>query len=146
MIFTRSDGSPAVYVDSSGEEDTAAQEIEVGASVHLTLDQLELVDLPLRLSAAPRHGKHRFDRRPILLQAGRESLDGRNTAGPGLLKPGSENGARVGRSFGAVDTAVSHQLGEALDQDEGPANFGILSNPGERRGCWRIESFRRSNQ
>jgi hypothetical protein len=68
-------------VDSSGEEDTAAQKIEAGALVHLALDQLELVDLSLRLSAAPRHGKRRFDRRPILLQSGREGLDGRNTAG-----------------------------------------------------------------
>src|SRR4051794_17545899 len=146
LIFTRYSGSPAVCVDSSGEEDTATEQIEVGASVHLALDQLELVDLAFRLSAAPRHGKRRFDRRPILLQAGRESLDGRNTAGPGLLKPGSEDGARVGRNFVAVDTAVSHQLGEALDKGEGSANFGILSNPGERRGRWHIESFRRSNQ
>jgi hypothetical protein len=133
-------------VDSGGEEDTAAQKIEAGAPGHLRLDHLELVDLPLRLSAAPRHGKRRFDRRPILLQAGREGLDGRNTAGPGLLKPSSENSARVGRSFVAVDTAVSHQIGEASDQGEDTANFGILSNPGKRRGRGRIESFRRLNQ
>jgi len=133
-------------VDSGSEEDTAAQKIEVCASVHLALDQRELVDLPLRLSAAPRHVQRRFVRRSILLQVGREGLDGRNTAGPGLLKLGSENGERVGRSFVAVGTAVLHQLGEALDQGEGPANFGILGSPGERRGRWRIESFGRSNQ
>src|SRR3954447_16037572 len=146
MRWTPMFGSPALCVDSGSEEDTAAQKIEAGAPVHLTLDQRELVDLPLCLSAAPRHGKRRFDRCSILLQAGRDGLDGRNTAGPGILKPGSENGARVGRSFVAVDTAVSHQLGEALDQGEDTANFGILSNPGKRCGRGRIESFRRSNQ
>jgi hypothetical protein len=57
-------------VDSGSEEDTAAQEVEAGASVHLALDQLELVDLPLCLSAAPRHGERRSDRRFILNRTG----------------------------------------------------------------------------
>ena len=142
LIFPRADGSPAVCVDSGSEEDTAAQEVEAGASIHLALDQLELVDLPLCLSAAPRHGERRSDRRFILLQAGREGLDDRNTAGPGLLKPGPENGERVGRRFVAVDTAASHQPGEAADQGEDDAKLRVLSNPGEHRGRRRIESFR----
>ena len=146
VIFTRSGGSPALCVDSGSEEDTAAQEVEAGASVHLALDQLEPVDLPLGLSAAPRHGERRSDRRFILLQAGREGLDDRNTAGPGLLKPSPENGERVGRRFVAVDTAASHQPGEAADQGEDDANLRVLSNPGEYRGRRRIESFRRLNQ
>jgi hypothetical protein len=55
-------------VDSGGEEDAAAQEIEAGASVHLAFDQLELVDLPLCLSTAPRHRERRSDCRFILGQ------------------------------------------------------------------------------
>jgi hypothetical protein len=47
-------GSSAICVVSGGEKDAATEEIEVGAAVHLALDQLELVDLTFRLTAAPR--------------------------------------------------------------------------------------------
>jgi hypothetical protein len=54
-------------VVSGSEEDATAEEIEVGSAVHLTLDQLELVDLAFRLTAAPGHRERRPDRRFILL-------------------------------------------------------------------------------
>jgi hypothetical protein len=49
-------GSSALYVVSGSEQHATAEEIEVGSAVHLALDQLELVDLAFRLTAAPRQG------------------------------------------------------------------------------------------
>jgi hypothetical protein len=48
-------GSSALYA--------TAEQIEVGASVHLALDQRKLVNLALRLTAAPRHREGHPDRR-----------------------------------------------------------------------------------
>ena len=59
MIFTRF-GSSALCVVLGSEEDATAEEIEVGAAVHLALDQLELVDLAFRLTAALGHRERRF--------------------------------------------------------------------------------------
>jgi hypothetical protein len=38
-------GSSALCVVAGSEKDATTEQIEVGASVHLALDQLELVDL-----------------------------------------------------------------------------------------------------
>lgn len=40
-------GSSALWVDLRGEQQSAAQQVELGASVHLPLEQLELVDVAL---------------------------------------------------------------------------------------------------
>jgi hypothetical protein len=48
-----------IFRGSGGEEDAAADKIEVSASIHLALDEFELVDLTFRLTAAPGQGQRR---------------------------------------------------------------------------------------
>ena len=51
-----------------------AQQIEPGTSVHLTLEQLELVDVAFRLPVAPAGGQRGLDGGEILTHAGGEAL------------------------------------------------------------------------
>src|SRR5215207_11648622 len=54
------------------KENTPAEQVEAGATVHLTLDQLEPGDLALRLAAAPGRRECRLDRNAVLLQPRRK--------------------------------------------------------------------------
>ncbi len=65
---------------SRGEEHAAAEQVEAGAAVHLPLQQLEPGDLPLGLAVAPRRRERRPDGGAVLLQPGREGLDGGHAA------------------------------------------------------------------
>jgi hypothetical protein len=47
-------------------EQAQTEEIEVGAAVHLPLEQLQLVDLALGLTIAPLSGEPGFDGRAIV--------------------------------------------------------------------------------
>lgn len=60
------------------------QQVEVGASIHLALDELQLVDLTFRLSAAPDHGQRRLDRGLILSQSGGEGFNDWDAVGLSL--------------------------------------------------------------
>src|SRR4051794_41075364 len=59
---------------SCRKENTPAEQVEAGATVHLPLDQLEPSDLPLGLAAAPRRRERRPDRGTVLLQPRRKPL------------------------------------------------------------------------
>ncbi len=42
-----------MMLDSSGTDDARLEKIELSAAVHLTLDELELGDLPFSLTVGP---------------------------------------------------------------------------------------------
>ena len=68
-------------------EHPAAQQVEPGSSVHLTLDDLEPVDLALDLPVAPRLGQGGTHRVLIAPEAGGERRQG---AGLRLAQPAVE--------------------------------------------------------
>lgn len=64
-----------------------ADQIELGASIHLPFDEPEFVNLAFSLTAAPRHGERRPDGGFILPEAGGEGFQCLDAAGCGLIKP-----------------------------------------------------------
>jgi hypothetical protein len=71
-------------------ENTHAQQVELGASVHLPLEKLESIDLPLDLAAAPLRREGRAHRRQIGFEARRESPQLGHRAIAGLDQPAIE--------------------------------------------------------
>ncbi len=88
-----------IFRGSGGEEDAAADKIEVSASIHLALDEFELVDLTFGLTAAPGHGQRCLDSRLILAEAGGKGFDHRGAAGSRVIQPGFQKGRRIVRGF-----------------------------------------------
>ncbi|MDM0116823.1 hypothetical protein QTI66_32345 [Variovorax sp. J22R133] len=68
-----------------------AQKVELGAAVHLTLEELEPVDLPLDLAAAPLGSEGRAHCGQISLEARCESTHFRHVAITGLGQPAIES-------------------------------------------------------
>src|SRR3954469_19405252 len=86
---------------SCRKENTPAEQVEAGATVHLPLDQLEPSDLPLRLAAAPRRRERRPDRSAVLLQPSRKRLESTHPARSGIGQPGGNaTRAASGPTFG----------------------------------------------
>src|SRR5215207_10806433 len=73
---------------SCRKENTPAEQVEAGATVHLPLDQLEPSDLALGLAAAPRRRERGSDRSTVLLQPRRKSLESADPRRPGVGQPG----------------------------------------------------------
>src|SRR4051794_33006374 len=73
---------------SCRKENTPAEQVEAGATVHLPLDQLEPGDLPLGLAAAPRRRERGPDRGAVLLQTSRKGLERADPRPPGVGQPG----------------------------------------------------------
>lgn len=61
--------SPAAESESGGVQHADSQEIEASPTVHLALQGLESVDVPLRLTIAPRQFESRLHRGQIRLQS-----------------------------------------------------------------------------
>src|SRR5690348_15921622 len=53
-------------------QDTRLQQIDVGASLHRTLDRFQTVHLALRLTLAPREGQSCFHRSKVLFETGNQ--------------------------------------------------------------------------
>ena len=79
----------AKFGGSCGEE-APAKQVELGAAVHGPLQQLEAVDLPLGLAAAPGQAERGADRGPVLVEAGREALDDPPAAAARFHQPCAE--------------------------------------------------------
>src|SRR5215203_4539875 len=75
---------------SCRKENTPAEQVEAGATVHLRLAQLEPGDLALHLAAAPGRREGRLDRSAVLLQPSRKSLESTDPRRPGVSKPGGQ--------------------------------------------------------
>ena len=67
----------------SRQQDPAAQSVEVSTSVHLTLDELELGNVTLCLTAAPGQGQGSPHGRGLLLKGGGKGLYGCEAATTG---------------------------------------------------------------
>jgi hypothetical protein len=97
---------------SSSLEHSPSEEIEVGSAVHLSLEQLQLVDLAFGLTIAPLQREPGFDRCSIVRQAAREPVQLGDATGGGPRQPRIEPPARsltsqagrlgVGDSVGAA--------------------------------------------
>src|SRR3954447_322647 len=75
---------------SCRKENTPAEQVEAGATVHLPLDQLEPGDLALRLAAAPGRRERRPDRGAVLLQPSRKGLESADPRPSRVGKPGGQ--------------------------------------------------------
>ena len=72
------------------------QDMEEGEAIHLSLEQLEEVNLALGLAIARWRGHGGLDRRFVSAQLGREGADLGQAAGFGRLQPGGQGGTIVG--------------------------------------------------
>ena len=72
-------------LSSRQADDARLEEIEFSSPVHLTLDQLELADLPFGLAVGPTRGERGAHRCFVLRDAVRQRG---NEAGLGVLDPG----------------------------------------------------------
>lgn len=88
------------------------QEVELGAAIDRTLQQLEVVDLPLVLSADPRQTKAGTNRGPILSEADSEALDHPHSAGTSVGQPSVEGGGDAGLGRRGATAAVDHPIGD----------------------------------
>src|SRR3954468_22455115 len=88
---------------SGGVEDTTAQQVELGATIHVALDRLEPVDLTLDGTVAPGQRQGRPHGIDVLQQAPGEATQAR---GLSRIQPWVERG-RV---------ALAHEPGEAVGE------------------------------
>src|SRR3954468_6793447 len=88
---------------SCRKENTPAEQVEAGATIHLPLDQLEPGDLPLCLAAAPGRRERGLDRRTVLLQPRRKGLESADPRNPSVGQPGGQRHARRLRADLRVD-------------------------------------------
>src|SRR3954463_13798691 len=128
-------------MESCSEQHSPAQQIKTGAAIGLAFEQLELVDLPLRLSAAPGHGERSSDSRTILLQTSRERLDRIHIGRCSVGKPFA-----VGRKLSTVnlcltDATLAHQRDEALHQCNDAGRLLIQLKPGKCCPLGSTENF-----
>src|SRR4051794_27676226 len=73
---------------SCRKENTPAEQVEAGATIHLPLDQLEPSDRPLRLAAAPGRRERRPEGAPVLPQPRRKGLESTDPTRSGVGQPG----------------------------------------------------------
>ena len=119
---------------SSVPEHPAAQQVEPGPSVHLTLDDLEPVDLALDLAVAPRLGQRGAHRILIAPEAGGERRQG---AGLRLAQPAVE---RIGH------LVLDHRHEAADEIDGGGDGGGALQQRGDEPAVGVVERVGISGQ
>src|SRR5215203_6723242 len=91
------------------KENTPAEQVEAGATVHLTLDQLEPGDLPLGLAAAPGRRERGLDRGAVLLQPRRKGLESTNSTRAGVGQPGVQRHTCYFRVDLRIDPTPAHE-------------------------------------
>ncbi len=73
-----------------------AEQVEVGAAVHLAFQELHARDVPLALGVAPRQFQRSPDRGVVGVEAAGEGAQGAGRAASGLFQPGVEAGTGLG--------------------------------------------------
>ena len=131
---------------SGGEENASAEQVEAGPSIHLALDEFELVHLSFGLPIAPGESERRLDCLLVLLQTGGKGLDGADPRGVGIDQSGVQHGFGINRCFAAVDAAGTDQVGKAMRQRKKAANFLVLFSPSEHGALRSVESLWRLDQ
>ncbi len=119
---------------SSGEQQVLAEQVELGMAVHRTLQQLELRDVPLGLSVAPRHGELVTDGGAVVLDPGGERRDGADAGLPGVGQPVADRIRGIGPMLPAGDAEGAHEGDEATDECR---CLGLPLHAGDRRGLLR---------
>ena len=127
---------------SCRKENTPAEQVEAGATVHLPLDQLEPGDLPLRLAAAPGRRERRPDRGAVLLQPSRKGLKSAHPARSGVGQPGGQRHARRLRADLRIDPTPAHEGRQPAGQPGNVRSRRVLLDP-RHEGCIRPRQRRR---
>lgn len=124
------------------EEEAATQEVELGAAIHRTLQQLEAVDLPLVMSAAPRQAKACANSGSILSEADGEALVHPSTAGTGVGQPSVIGGGDAGLGRRGAATAANDSTEPATEPDD-PGSLVILQHARDHCCGVGVEIIRR---
>jgi hypothetical protein len=101
---------------SWGEHEATAQEIEVRAAEHLTLEHFQAIDLPLNWPIAPSERDPSFDRGIILTESFGKPLEGAQGTLTGAHQPGIE----------LRRLAQAHQLCKVLRQVNRLSQLSLL--------------------
>ena len=103
--------------------------------------QLEAVDLPLVLPAAPGQAKAGANGGPVLIQTDGEALDDPHAAGTGVGQPSIEGGDDAGLGRRAA-TATAYDPTEPTAEIDDLGCLGILQHTRDRSGGVGIEILR----
>jgi hypothetical protein len=114
---------------SGGKQDTASQQIEAGTAVRLSLEQLELVDLAFRLTAAPGRSQRGVHGRDDLFETYSECLDGTHTARARFVEPALPLGNRCFCGARPRTAAAAHDSREPASQFGDPGYIRALLDP-----------------
>jgi hypothetical protein len=110
---------------SCRKENTPAEQVEAGATVHLTLDQLEPGDLALRLAAAPGRREGRLDRSAVLLQPSRKVSRART---PDVRASASQVVNATRAASGSTFGLTPHPRTSALNRRASPATCAAVGS------------------
>ncbi len=102
-----------------------AEQVELGAAVHGSLKQLQLVDLPFSLTVAPRQGECRADSSAVMLETCCEGDDGTDAAIARVGEPGIE-GVNTRELPLADDPCIADEVDEPADEPNKCRRLGIL--------------------
>ena len=123
------------------KKEPTAQQVELGAALHASLQQLEAVDLPLGLPAAPVKAKFRSDGGSVLVEAGGEARDDAHSAMTSRRQPHVERRDGIGVCPHAV-TAAAHDPAEATTGINDLGGLVILQDACDLRRVPGIEIAR----
>src|SRR6185437_7492648 len=116
---------PIVVIALVGEQDALAEQVGFGASVHLSLDHLDAVDVAFDGAGAVGDGEPGGDGGPVLAESLAEAAQLADGAGLGLAGPG----------FQALAAAVAEHVRELADQVTGSCEFLAAAGDLRERGA-----------
>ena len=134
------DGFIAEFGGSRGEE-APAKQVELSAAIHGPLQQLETVDLPLGLAAAPGQAECGADRCPVLVEAGREALNDPLTAAARFRQPCAE-GRDGGGASALGPAAAADDVAEPAAEVHDLGRLVVLQNARDLCGGFGIAVVR----
>ena len=105
------------------------QQVEAGAAVALPLHQLEAVDLPLGLTAAPGLGQGGPDRMTVYLQPGGKRVDGTREATRAASLSCSTQRTVTASVGDKVSTGRTSSHASCLGEGSAGPAVGVMSGP-----------------
>ena len=130
----------AKFGGSGCEEEPSAEEIEIGATVHGALQELETRDLPFGLPTAPRECQRSPDSVSVLTEADSKVLDDADAAVLGVAQPFIER-RDIRSSRWRRITAAPDDPAEAATEIDDLGRLGILQDARDHCGSLGIKVF-----
>ena len=113
----------AEFTGTACKQEAAAEQIELGATVHGVLQQLEATDLSVRLPTAPGQAKAGAHGGAACIKTGRKALDNADAAATRRVQPSIKGDARIGMDLPGAAAAANDPAEAAGEVDDLPASL-----------------------